>query len=158
MCVETITAGKNAAGPVVERGDHERLCGAAALAGDADPRRIHVVTAREVVERANRVPRLQSHHALQVQLGLRAEQAPRVGAVHLRARGLQLVRDGARDLHAVGVALHVVQERDDAHPGQVHGARLQRMAGGGVERLGPARDAPARRLLSPASWKRPPGQ
>jgi len=83
-----------------------------------------------------------------VQLGLRAEETPRPGIVHLRPRGLQLVSDGARNLHAVAVSLHVVQKRDDAHACEVHGARLQRMAGGRLERLGAARDGLARVFLS----------
>ena len=73
----------------------------------------------------------------------------------MRPRGA--VRDVLRDLHAVGVADHVVQEDDGAHPRQLHGARLQDVPRAVVESLGARRELCAP-LGSAMSWNRPPGQ
>ena len=108
---------------LVDRPDHHRLRAAAAGAGHGNPRRVHVVSARQPVERADAVPDLEPHDRLQVLLGLRAEEEPGRG----RPRPLPAMGQLERQLHAVGVADHVVEEDDCPHARQLDGARLQRM-------------------------------
>ena len=45
-----------------------------------------------------------------------------------------------RQLHAVGIADHVVVEHDAAHAGQLHAAALQRAAAADFEPLGACHD------------------
>ena len=65
----------------------------------------------EEIERADAVPRLQAHEALEAQLRLRVREALAVA-----------------DRAAVGVADHVVHEDDEAEPREPGRARLQRIA------------------------------
>ena len=96
----------------------------------------------EEVQRPDGVPHLQAQDRLELQLRAEAEEQPLVGA---RARASsRAVRDGLRNLNAVGVALHVVEEHHRAHPRELHGTRLEQIARAVVEALG------ARRQLLPA--------
>ena len=98
--------------PIVDRGQENRLRAAAALAGDADARRIHVGQARHEVQRAHAVPGLQAH--------VRLQPEHRVGVPEPLAVDERL---------AVGVADHVVVKDDEAEAREVGGPRLQRIAG-----------------------------
>ena len=71
IAVDTMTAGKAAAGRSSTRTEDECLRAAAAGAGDADAARIDVRQAQQEVEGADAVPGLQAHEALQAQLGRR---------------------------------------------------------------------------------------
>ena len=99
------------------------------------------------IERADRVVGLQAHDALQAQLGLRAEKPPVLGRVHC-GRARRTVRELGRNLHAVGVAQHVVMKHHAAHAGQLHAAGLQRRTAALLEPLFAAHDLLANFLRS----------
>ena len=82
--------------PVVDGREHERLRPAAARAGHAEALRVHVRQTGEEVQRADAVPRLKAHLALQAQFG--------VGVLEPFA---------VRDRGAVRVPDHVVLEHDE---------------------------------------------
>ena len=144
MAVETITAGKATAG----RGSMAQrmnVCVPPPLA-PVTPIRSGSTSGKlaEPVQRADRVVGLQAHDVLQPGLGLRAEEAPVLRRVHLRPR-----RPGpCAELHAVGVADHVVVEDDAAHAGQLHAAGLQRIAPAHARTARPPRQGPSASLSS----------
>ena len=81
--------------------------------------------AEQEVERADAVPRLQAHDALQVRFGLRAEEAPVLRRVHLGALLLETMDQLHGKLLRVGIAEHVPLPDDAAHARQLHAQRLK---------------------------------
>ena len=79
------------------------------------------------------VPRLQAHDALQMRLGLRAEEAPVLGRVHLGALLGEAVDQLGRELDRVGIAEHVPLPDDAAHPGKLDAHRLKAAAAAALE-------------------------
>ena len=72
------------------------------------------------------------------------------GVVHLGPLLGKAMGQLERNLHAVGIAHHVVVKHDAAHAGQLHAARLQRIAAADFKPLGAVDDLLARDS-SPAS-------
>jgi len=109
----------------VNRGEKHGLRAAAAGAGHGNPIWIDLRQAQEEIERPDGVPRLQAHDALQVRLGLRAEEAPVLGGVHLRTLLGEPVHELHRKLLRIRVAKHVPLPDHTAHARQLHAQGLE---------------------------------
>ena len=140
--------------PRINAAQNEGLRTTAAGAGDADPCRINIRQCDEPIERPDRVVRLQPHDALQMQLGLRAEEAPVFARFHLRTAAAIAMRELERNLLAVGVAHHVVRKDHATHP-----PSWTHNDCNGLRPPSSKRSAPSticlRTTPTPASWKRP---
>src|SRR6185312_11262801 len=88
---------------------------------------------QEEVERSDRVPCLQAHRALQVSLGLRAEEAPVFCRVHFGPLLCEPMNEVSRELNRIGVAQHVPLPDDAAHPRQLDAHRLKPAASAAIE-------------------------
>ncbi len=124
----------------IEGAENERLRAAAAGARDRDPLRVHVRQAQEEIHGPEGIIGLHPHDRLQTRFRRGTEQPPILGRAHLRPLLGESVRQALRNLHAVGIADHVVVKHDAAHPGQLHAAGLQRAAAAVLETLRPFLD------------------
>ena len=117
----------------VDRPKQDRLRAAAAAARDAQPARIDVGQAGEKIQGPDRHPRLQPHDRLQAHLRLGAKKAPSLRTRHVRPRLGEPVCQFVRDLAAVRVADHVVDERHTSHAGELRTKRQFRKPARGLE-------------------------
>ena len=124
----------------IDRAEHEGLRAPAAGPRHGDPLRIHLGQRAEEVQRADGIVGLEPEDGLQPEFGLRAEIAPIFRRVHPGSHARAVLQ-----LHAVGVADHVVMEDHAAHAGQLHAAGLQDVAAAHLETFGPFHERLANR-------------